>query len=63
MIMALKDAVRRSRPAVPSRATISDRMSAIRTVWTEAERKHRAELSLRRQLQLLAKCGESGRAE
>jgi hypothetical protein len=59
MIMALKDAVRRTKPSVPSRTTISDRMTQIRTVWSAAERQHRADLSLVLQLQLLAKCGEA----
>jgi hypothetical protein len=63
MIMALKDAVGRTKPSVPSRTTISNRMAQIRTVWSEAERKHRAELSLRLQLQLLAKCGEASLAD
>jgi hypothetical protein len=58
MIMALKDAVRRTRPAVPSRAAISDRTAQIRTAWTEVERKYRAELSLLRQIELVAKCGQ-----
>jgi hypothetical protein len=58
MIMALKDAVRKSHSSVPSRAMISNRTAQIRTVWTESERKHRAELGILLQLQLLAKCGE-----
>ncbi|HEX4145353.1 MAG TPA: hypothetical protein VHY91_17745 [Pirellulales bacterium] len=56
MILALKDAARMSRRAVPSRTDISHRMAAIRNVWTEQERKRRAELSLLLQLKLLASC-------
>ena len=62
MILALKDAVYKSRVAVPNRATISNRMAQIRTVWTEAERKRRADLGILLQLRLLAKCGESASA-
>ncbi len=58
MILALKDAVHRSHTTVPSRAAISNETAQIRTIWTETERKRRAEMSLVLQLRLLAKCGE-----
>ena len=56
MILALKDAARLAHCTVPSHADISHQMAEIRTVWTEQERKRRAELSLLRQLKLLATC-------
>ena len=62
MILALKDAVHKSHVTMPSRATISNRMAQIRTVWSEAERKRRAELGVLLQLRLLVKCGESASA-
>ncbi len=58
MILALKDAVHRPHRSVPSRAAISNQTAQIRTIWTEAERKRRGEMSMLLQLRLLAKCGE-----
>jgi hypothetical protein len=57
MILALKDAARLKHRALPSRTNIAHRMAEIRTVWTEQERKRRAEMSVLLQLRLLATCG------
>jgi hypothetical protein len=57
MILALKDAARLSSHKMPSHKEVVHQMAEIRNVWTAQERKHRAELSLLRQLKLLAECG------
>ncbi|HTU25193.1 MAG TPA: hypothetical protein VMF30_07335 [Pirellulales bacterium] len=56
MILALKDAARLTHRSTPSRTDISREMAHIRNVWSDAERKRRAEMSLLLQLRLLAKC-------
>jgi hypothetical protein len=56
MVLALKNAIRLKPRTVPSRIDIAHQMAEIRTVWTEQERKHRAEMSLLLQLKLLAAC-------